>query len=41
MGNCLSKCNDKPFPARCCWTPATSGRLKKAASGIRNDAVKF
>ena len=41
MGNCLSKCNDKPFYACCCWTPFTSGRPKKAPSPIRKDPVKF
>ena len=41
MGNCLSKCNDKPFSACCSWTPVTSGRPKKAPSAIRKDPVKF
>ena len=41
MGNCLSKCNDKPFSARCCWITVTSRRLKKVASGTRKDPVKF
>ena len=41
MGNYLSRCNDKSFSTRCCWKPVTSGRLKKAASGIQKEPVKF
>ena len=34
MGNCLSKCANKPFTLR--TPPLTSGHLKKAISGIQN-----
>ena len=37
--NCLSKLNDKPFPLH--TPPLTSGHLKKVASGIRNNPVKY
>ena len=39
MENCLSKCNDKPFTLH--TPPLTSGNLKKVASGIRKDPVKY
>ena len=39
MGNCLSKINDKPFTLH---TPSlTAGHLKKAASGVRKNPVKY
>ena len=39
MGNCLSKLNDKPFTF---YTPLlTAELLKKVASGIRKNSVKF
>ena len=39
MGNCLSKFNDKHFILH---TPAlTAGNLKKVASDIRNNPVKY
>ena len=39
MGNCLSKFNDKPFTLH---TPLlTAGHLKKVASGIRKNPVKY
>ena len=39
MGNCLSKFNDKPFILH--TPPLTAGHLKKVASGIRKDPVKY
>ena len=39
MGNCLSKFNDKPFTLP--TLPFTAGHLKKAASGIRKNPVKY
>ena len=39
MGNCLSKFNDKSFTLH--TPPLTSGHLKKVASGIRKNAVKY
>ena len=39
MGNCLSKFNDKPFTFH--TPPLTAGHLKKAASGIRKNSVKY
>ena len=39
MGNCLSKFNDKSFTLH--TPPLTSGHLKKVASGIRNNPVKY
>ena len=39
MGNCLSKLNNKPFTL---YTPSlTAGHLKKVASGIRKNPVKY
>ena len=39
MGNCLSKLNDKPFTLY--MPPLTAGHLKKVASGIRKNPVKY
>ena len=39
MGNCLSKFNDKPFILH--TPPLSAGHLKKVASGIRNNSVKY
>ena len=39
MGNSLSKFNDKSFTFY--TPPLTSGHLKKVASGIRNNPVKY
>ena len=39
MGNCLSKFNDKSFTLY--TPPLTSGHLKKVASGIRNNPVRY
>ena len=39
MGNCLSKINDKPFTLHA--PSLTAGHLKKAASGIRKNPVKY
>ena len=39
MGNCLSKFTDKPFILHA--PPLTSGQLKKVASGIRKNPVKY
>ena len=39
MGNCISKFNDKPFNLY--TPPLTSGHLKKVASGIRKNPVKY
>ena len=39
MGNCLSKFNDKPFILH--TPPLTTGHLKKVASGIRKNPVKY
>ena len=39
MGNCLSKFNDKPFTVH--TPPLTAGNLKKVASGIRKNSVKY
>ena len=39
MGNCLSKFNDKSFTLYI--PPLTSGHLKKVASGIRNNPVRY
>ena len=39
MGNCLSKFNDKPFNLH--TLPLTLGHLKKVASGIRKNPVKY
>ena len=38
MGNCLLKCNHKPFTLH--TPPLTSGHLKKAISGVRKNPVK-
>ena len=39
MGNCLSKFNDKPSTLH--TPPLTAGHLKKVASGIENNPVKY
>ena len=39
MRNCLSNFNDKPFTLH--TPPLTAGHLKKAASGIRKNPVKY
>ena len=39
MGNCLSKCNDKLFTFHA--PPLTAGHLKKVASGIQKNPVKY
>ena len=39
MGNCLSKFNDKPFSLH--TPPLTAGHLKKVASGIQKNLVKY
>ena len=39
MGNSLSKLNDKPFTFY--MPPLTSGHLKKVASSIRKNPVKY
>ena len=39
MGNYLSKFNDKPFTLHA--PPLTAGHLKKVASGIRKNSVKY
>ena len=39
MGNCLSKFNDKPFTLY--TPPLTTGHLKKLASGMRKNPVKY
>ena len=39
MGNSLSERNDKSFTLH--TPPLTSGHLKKVASGIRNNPVKY
>ena len=39
MGNCLSKFNEKSFTLH--TPPLTAGHLKKAASGIRKNPVKY
>ena len=39
MENCLSKFNDKSFTLY--TPPLTSGHLKKVASGIRNNPVRY
>ena len=39
MGNRLSKFNDKPFILH--TPPLTAGHLKKVASGIRKNPVKY
>ena len=39
MGNCLSKFNHKPFTFH--TPPLTTGHLKKVASGIRKNPVKY
>ena len=39
MRKCLSKFNDKSFTLP--TSPLTSGHLKKVASGIRNNPVKY
>ena len=39
MRNCLSKFNNKTFTPH--TSPLTSGHLKKVASGIRNNSVKY
>ena len=39
MGNCLSKFNDKTFTLH--TPPLTSGYLKKVASGIGKNPVKY
>ena len=39
MGNCLSEFNDKHFILH--TPPLTAGHLKKVASGIRNNPVKY
>ena len=39
MGNCLSKFNDKLFTLH--TPPLNAGHLKKVASGIRKNPVKY
>ena len=39
MGNCLSKFNDKPFTPQA--LPLTTGHLKKKASRIQKNSVKY
>ena len=39
MGNCLSKFNDRPSILH--TPPLTAGHLKKVASGIRKNSVKY
>ena len=39
MANCLSKFNHKPFTFH--TPPLTAGNLKKVASGIRKNPVKY
>ena len=39
MGNYLSKLNDKPFTLH--TPPLTSGLLKKVASSIQNNPIKY
>ena len=39
MGNCLSKFNEKSFTLH--TPPLTAEHLKKAASGIRKNPVKY
>ena len=39
MGNCLSKFNERPFILH--TPPLTAGHLKKVASGIRKNPVKY
>ena len=39
MRNCLSKFNDNPFTLH--TPPLTPGHLKKVASGIRKNLVKY
>ena len=39
MGNCPSRFNDKPFTLH--TPPLTAGYLKKVASGIRKNPVKY
>ena len=39
MGNCLSKFNDKPFTLQA--PPLTTGHLKKKASRIQKNSVKY
>ena len=39
MGNCISKFNDKPFNFHA--LPLTSEHLKKVASGVRKNPVKY
>ena len=39
MGNCISKFSDKAFNLH--TPPLTSGHLKKVASGIRKNPVKY
>ena len=39
MGNCLSKFNDKLFTLH--TPPLTIGHLKKVASGIRKNPIKY
>ena len=39
MGNCVSKLNDKSFTRY--TPPLTAGDLKKVASGIRKNFVKY
>ena len=39
MGNCISKFNDKRFTLHA--PPLTSGYLKKVASGIQKNPVKY
>ena len=39
MGSCLSKFNDKPFILH--TPPLIAGHLKKVASGIRKNPVKY
>ena len=39
MGNCLTKFNDKSFTLH--TPPLTSRHLKKMASGVQNNPVKY
>ena len=39
MGHCLSKFNNKPFTLHA--PPLTAGHLKKVASGIRKNLLKY
>ena len=39
MGNCLTKFNNKPFTLH--TPPLTAGYLRKVASGIQKNSVKY